>query len=566
MLMVLNYRYRKPILLLLLIATIITGCSQAPQSWKAASSIPVAAHASTPAATTQVSQNEPLLWIDPGLPAAFLESIHIPAGLQLTTEESAANLLINDSSEYPISAWIYSLVAPFPSLTDQIVKTDLIHFWQDHTAAFPAEKLLLDPVTLKLFTEKWGDPDSQSIQLAENDQMLTMAWDNPGWWALIPFEELQPRWKVIALDGNSPIRKDFNQNEYPLTVQFGFVGEQPFINSFYSQYGLYSPGQLSKKSNYQPEHLTTVALTGVTALVRATAGWMENFGLTYPAQDIRDILLEADITHINNEIPFTPKCPPPYPREETLVFCSKPKYTELLMDIGTDIVELDGDHFQDWGPEAVLYTLDLYQELGLKTYGGGRNLEEARRPLLINHNDNKFAFLGCNAKEIGYAGADTDQPGAFHCDIEWMQDQIKQLKADGYLPIVTFQHKEYYSYIAHDPQMLSDFRAMADAGAVIISGSQAHQPQSMEFYKDSFLHYGLGNLFSDQYDEGIPTRQAFIDRHVFYEGRHISTELLSIIFIDYARPRPMTEEERAELLRTIFNASAWDYAQRTPSE
>jgi hypothetical protein len=45
---------------------------------------------------------------------------------------------------------IYSLVAPFPSLTDQIVKTDLIHFGKDHTAAFPAEKLLLDPVTLKL--------------------------------------------------------------------------------------------------------------------------------------------------------------------------------------------------------------------------------------------------------------------------------------------------------------------------------------------------------------------------------------------------------------------------------
>ena len=249
-----------------------------------------------------------------------------------------------------------------------------------------------------------------------------------------------------------------------------------------------------------------------------------------------------------------------------MIFCSKPKYIELLEDIGTDIVELDGDHFQDWGPEAVLYTMDLYDEMGWKTYGGGRNLEEARKPLLITHNGNKLAFLGCNAKDLGYAGASIDRPGAYHCDIEWMQGQIKELKSEGYLPIVTFQHKEYYSYIAHDPQMLSDFRAMADAGAVIVSGNQAHQPQSMEFYNNGFLHYGLGNLFFDQYDEGIPTRQAFIDRHVFYDGKYINTELISIIFIDYARPRPMTEEERLDLLKTIFDVSFWNLTEPIPTD
>ena len=366
---------------------------------------------------------------------------------------------------------------------------------------------------------------------------------------------------MIAIDGNSPIRKDFNQEQYPLKIPFGFIGSDPLINSLHAQYGLDASGQLCEKTNRKNEKLTTVAITGVTALVRATAGWMENLGLTYPSQDIRDILLEADITHINNEVPFTPKCPPPYPREETLVFCSKPKYIELLEDIGTDIVELDGDHFQDWGPEAVLYTMDLYDEMGWKTYGGGRNLEEARKPLLITHNGNKLAFLGCNAKDLGYAGASIDRPGAYHCDIEWMQGQIKELKSEGYLPIVTFQHKEYYSYVAYDPQMLSDFRAMADAGAVIVSGNQAHQPQSMEFYNNGFLHYGLGNLFFDQYDEGIPTRQAFIDRHIFYNGKYINTELISIMFIDYARPRPMTEEERLDLLKTVFEASLWNHTE-----
>jgi len=67
----------------------------------------------------------------------------------------------------------------------------------------------------------------------------------------------------------------------------------------------------------------------------------------------------------------------------------------------------------------------------------------------------------------------------------------------------------------------------------------------------------LGNLFFDQYHMGLPTGQGFIDRHVFYDGRYIGTELLGIRFIDYARSRPMTAEERQELLQSVFEASLW---------
>jgi poly-gamma-glutamate synthesis protein (capsule biosynthesis protein) len=52
-------------------------------------------------------------------------------------------------------------------------------------------------------------------------------------------------------------------------------------------------------------------------------------------------------------------------------------------------------------------------------------------------------------------------------------------------------------------------------------------------------------------------RQGLIDHHVFYDGRYISTELLPIQFVDYARSRPMTFEEASELLQTLFLASGW---------
>ena len=98
---------------------------------------------------------------------------------------------------------------------------------------------------------------------------------------------------------------------------------------------------------------------------------------------------------------------------------------------------------------------------------------------------------------------------------------------------------------------------MAEAGAVIVSGSQAHQPQGMEFLNGAFIHYGLGNLFFDQYDLCPACRQGLIDRHVFYNGRYISTELLPLQFIDYSRSRPMTVDESNALLEELFTASGW---------
>jgi len=153
--------------------------------------------------------------------------------------------------------------------------------------------------------------------------------------------------------------------------------------------------------------------------------------------------------------------------------------------------------------------------------------------------------------------ANVGYPGAVACDFPKMTGQIKELRDEGYLPIATFQHFEYYTYPAQ-PDQVRDARTLTNAGAVIVSGSQAHQPQAFEIRDDAFIHHGLGNLFFDQIYEIPPhTASAFIDRHIFYNGKHISTELLTIKFEDFARARPMTPAERDVLLRTTFNASGW---------
>jgi poly-gamma-glutamate synthesis protein (capsule biosynthesis protein) len=304
--------------------------------------------------------------------------------------------------------------------------------------------------------------------------------------------------------------------------------------------------------------MTVLVMTGVTALTRATGYKMDVNGTTYPAHDIQDWLRNADLTHISNEVSFNPDCPKANFMDTSMMFCSRPEYIELLDFIGTKIVEVSGNHNNDWGTKADSYTLDLYKQRGWAVFAGGANLEEARQPAKIENNGNKLAFIGCNPAGPPAAWATADSPGAAPCgDYGWMLDTIHQLRADGYLPIVTFQYFEVYTHGLSDHQE-RDFKAAVDAGAVIVSGSQAHFPQYMEFYNGSFIHYGLGNLFFDQMDiPVVGTRDEFIDRHVFYGGKYIQTELLTARLEDYARPRPMTEDERKQFLSEVFSAAGW---------
>jgi poly-gamma-glutamate synthesis protein (capsule biosynthesis protein) len=203
-----------------------------------------------------------------------------------------------------------------------------------------------------------------------------------------------------------------------------------------------------------------------------------------------------------------------------------------------------------------LDTLAMYRERGWKTFGGGATLKEAQAPLLIEDHGNRLAFLGCSPAGPQDVWATPASPGSAPCDFTKLEESIRELRQQGYLPVVTFQHVETDGYAPAVAQGKPDFRRMAAAGAAIVSGSQSHYAQTMTFVNDSFVHYGLGNLFFDQM-KPEEIRAGFIDRHVFYDGRYLGVELLTSKLEDYALQRPMNAEERARFLETIFSLCNW---------
>jgi hypothetical protein len=486
-------------------------------------------------------------------PKLFPKNTSIQAATSTPTPET---VFVHDSVTR-----VYALVAPFPTVTDGVSFEELKRAWIEGIAPAPFDRdpLMMEEATRAAISALWGEPAGSAVLTVPAEQLLDIAWSNKPSWAIVPFEALEPKWKVLTVDGQSPIRKNFDLSSYPLVINLILQSQSDTEPSIL---GLPPP-------NYDPAKLTTVIMTGVTALVRATALTMEIKGTTYPGERIRDLMREADITHVSNEIPFFTGCTYPKGNQVALVFCSDPKYIDLITDIGADVIELTGNHFADRGSAGMRETIEIYKDKGLPYFGGGLDLQDSLKPALFEVNGNRIAFIGCNKPDVGRFPTATDfQPGAAPCNFPILTREINALKAQGYVVISTFQWNESYDS-RPSPQQMDDFRLMADSGASIVSGSQAHYAQMMEFYNDTFIHYGLGNLFFDQMGDqdwmppGI--RREFFDRYVIYDGKLISVELITAMLEDYARPRLMTEQERAGFLQEYFFYSGWIPFSPTPT-
>jgi poly-gamma-glutamate synthesis protein (capsule biosynthesis protein) len=454
----------------------------------------------------------------------------------------------------PVLTHTYAVVAPFFTVVDDLSLSALQAYWSGANSTIATffnnelrrtgvPTLLLDDETRALLERQWGKLSSASkIQIVQHSEMLTKTNQITGAIAaVVPFDELAPYWKLLTINQQNLFDKQLDITKYPLTLRVFADGDAGLLNA------------ITPNTNRDISKLSVVAMTGVTALTRGTAVQMERKGVLYPGLLIRDWLRSADIAHISNEVSFWFGCPSPS-FENTFRFCSATKYVELLKDIGTDVIELTGNHLWDYGYEHLITSLTMYDNLGWRYFGGGRTLSEANRVLTMTVNGNKLAFVGCNW--FGANWATEKLPGSMRCgtksqyDMDLINGLIRDAKQQGYLIIATIQYEEYYDYPTSANQR-RDFQSMREAGAVVVNGSQGHHAQGFDVNEKGFIHYGTGNLFfGDQ--PGLGTHQTFVDRHVFYNGKYLGVEIKTAFIEDFSQPRPMRPEERSNFLKLIF--------------
>ena len=546
-------------------AAALPAPAQADAVAVAASALPVAALTPTALPRLAVTLGE-------GVPAGFRQAL---AALELdgatpVTITSPAAVRFDASAGtdgVPVYAVTFAAATRFDTIDTALAWDTLRALWSGRpltatagvtatvAAAVPLTRVVVLSDTLPLLHQVLGAPSPAVVGVSDLPAVVEAAWQDRTTLAIVPFDQLEPRLVVFAIDGQNPVENQahFDPAHYPLVAT---VYAHQLANDAANRQRTDQLLRALPASNRDPDRLTVVTMTGVTAMCRMTAAQMDRFGPAWPAEVVGPELASADITHISNEVPFVEGCVA-NTDPENFNFCSKPEYVETLTASGADIIGMTGNHQNDFGRENALASLAMYDAWGLPYYGGGKTLEEAFKPLIIEHNGNRLAFLGANSYGPQMAWATDALPGAAPFDLNILSATIRSIKekdlADAVL--VELQYQESY-----DPQPLADqrldFNALVRAGADIVTGVQSHVPQGMEFTDGRLVLYGLGNLYFDQM-WAQATREGMVVKHTFYNGRHISTQILTTLLYDYGQPRWTSAQERASILKRVFGASYW---------
>ena len=108
-------------------------------------------------------------------------------------------------------------------------------------------------------------------------ELLAQLEATPDSLGIVPFDQLDPRFKVLTVDGVNVLSNRFDPSVYPLAVALTVEGRGASVVRPLLQ-GLVQPA-----TNRDPSRLTQLIMTGVTAMSRVTAVKMDRNGYDYPA-------------------------------------------------------------------------------------------------------------------------------------------------------------------------------------------------------------------------------------------------------------------------------------------
>jgi poly-gamma-glutamate synthesis protein (capsule biosynthesis protein) len=265
---------------------------------------------------------------------------------------------------------------------------------------------------------------------------------------------------------------------------------------------------------------------------------------------------------------------------ETTNLTSPPEVMEALTLAGFDEMTVATNHTLDCGQiycgaRALLRTVELLHQAGIKVVGGGANLEEALAPAVFEVNGTKFGVLGfddvaaqdleATATEPGTAPLDDDyaeerkagEPAFFRpaseLSLTRFSDRIRALKQQVDVVIVQVQSG---TEDTHDPspRSLKALRAAAAAGADLVVGNQAHWVQAIETRGDAFIAYALGNFVFDQVHTPEHT-QGYLLEATFHGKQLVTMRLVPYQITDRYRPAFAEGSLRAKILGDVIAAS-----------
>ena len=252
-----------------------------------------------------------------------------------------------------------------------------------------------------------------------------------------------------------------------------------------------------------------IVVVGDINLGRGVKIWVEKQEkrYIYPFEEIVGIFNQNDVVFGNLEEPITASTKGLAGIDEggKYVLKNDPEAIEGIKYAGFNLLSLANNHILDYYEQGLFDTMKILDENGIAYAGAGRNLEEARKPAVLEKKGLKIGMLAyTDMAEVLYKGnpplrflAGEDSSGVAPTKKDYIMEDIAKYKDIFDILIVSLHWGVEYSYEPTENQ-IGLAHEIIDSGADMIIGHHTHRCQGVEIYKGKPIFYSLGNFLFDQ--------------------------------------------------------------------
>ena len=307
----------------------------------------------------------------------------------------------------------------------------------------------------------------------------------------------------------------------------------------------------------------TVTVTGDLMLVRGVPDAVASLA------PLSGLLGRADLTVGNLEMTLSTNGEP-MQDPVTDSFGGTPAFLQPLRAAGFDALSLANNHTGDYGPAALLETVQVMAGSRITGFGAGSSLADASRPAYLEADGTTFAFVGFNAigetpqaapGELGALSVRMPPrtgPEINQADLDHVASVIDRASRRAEVVIVLPHWGEQYTHTPW-PSQHTVARRLVEAGADLVAGGHPHWVQGMEDVDGVPVIHSLGNFVFDMdfYQEAL--------EGVVLETTWWGGELKAFRLVPYAMetgeyaPRMV---DGARILADVWGSSTGPYASQ----
>lgn len=224
----------------------------------------------------------------------------------------------------------------------------------------------------------------------------------------------------------------------------------------------------------------------------------QDSGFTSLWADVLPVLKDSDIAFGNLETPVAPSSGKP---GAPFQFNAPEGLPQALRASGFTVLSTANNHAFDQGPKGVKETLDRLKSAGLMAVGSGETEATAERPVILEKNGIKFAFIAFTDIFNVDLNRKATEPWVRPLDLESAKAAIRSARSQADVVVVSLHWGNEYQ---HEPTQRQREIAggLVEAGADLILASHPHVLQPIEQVeaggRKAIVAFSLGNFIANQ--------------------------------------------------------------------